>query len=114
MFQCEASDKLGPGLCLATQTYNASSDKTQRFLRKHFLCTRISILRIHHDKLASAKVYCNEKYTCAKNKVKLSNIKRMDKCYKHDDVIRVCKFGNKNIECYHNEPNKKKKTVITH
>lgn len=46
MFQCEASDKLGPGLCLATQTYNASSDKTQRFLRKHFLCTRISILRI--------------------------------------------------------------------
>lgn len=45
MFQCEASDKLGPGLCLATQTYNAS-DKTQRFLRKHFLFTRISILRI--------------------------------------------------------------------
>lgn len=40
----------------------------------------------NHDKPASAKVYCNEKYTCAKNKVKVSNTKRMDKCYKHDDV----------------------------
>lgn len=75
MFQCETSDKLGPGLCLATRAYNAS-DKTQRFLRKHSLCTQFSIVRIeNHEKLALTKVYCYEKCTCAKNKVRVSNAK---------------------------------------
>lgn len=80
----------------------------------------------NHDKLASAKVYCNEKYDCAKNKVKVSNTKLMIKCYKQDDVQKyiVCKFANKNIECYHDDKNhkirkkiykiRKKSTVITH